>query len=136
MTIPFTQNVRVRSLLLKTARGEEAPTVVRLYANKPDGAQPPAFFQRVSRALAASRRRLTLSHPCLSLPAAGITFSDAQPHPSGLKPSQEISLEPGAYHTAHGDGVVEYPLKVHVFKDVVSLSLFFGDSPGEEKSRI
>lgn len=38
--------------------------------------------------------------------------------------------------TAHGNGVIEYPLKVQVFKDVVSLSLYFGDAPGEEKSRI
>jgi hypothetical protein len=39
VSVPFTQNVRVRSLLLKTARGEEAPAVVRLYANRPDGAR-------------------------------------------------------------------------------------------------
>jgi len=32
--------------------------------------------------------------------------------------------------------VIEYPLKVSTFKDVVSLSLYFGESPGDEKSRI
>lgn len=31
LTVPFVQNVRVRSLLLKTAAGEEAPAVVRLW---------------------------------------------------------------------------------------------------------
>lgn len=67
---------------------------------------------------------------------SGITFSDAQAYPSGVKPSQEISLAAGTHQTAHGDGVIEYPLKVSTFKDVVSLSLYFGESAGDEKSRI
>jgi hypothetical protein len=64
-----------------------------------------------------------------------LTFSETPPPPEGLKPSQELSLL-SSTSTALGSGVTEYPLKVQVFKDVVSMSLFFGESEGGEKTRI
>ena len=61
-----------------------------------------------------------------------ITFSDTPP-PSegGLKPTQELSLVSASTTTVH-----EYPLKVQHFKDVVSLSLFFADAEGGERTRV
>ncbi|KAL7410250.1 PITH domain-containing protein [Mrakia frigida] len=100
LTIPFIQNVRVRSILVKTGRGEYCPSVLRIYANR----------------------------------AAGLTFPDSLPvSAGGLKPSQEIALLSSSSSTL---GVTEYPLKVSVFTDVVSLSLYFGASEGGEKTRI
>ncbi|CDZ98006.1 Thioredoxin-like protein [Phaffia rhodozyma] len=91
LNIPFVQNVRVRSILIKTGRGETAPSVVKIFANRPEG----------------------------------LTFSEIE---SDLKPTQELAL--------HGEDVVEYPLRVQSFKDVVSIGLFFGEPEGSDKSRV
>lgn len=65
--------------------------------------------------------------------ACSLTFPDALPvSEGGLKPSQEISL----LSSSSTLGVTEYPLKVSVFTDVVSLSLFFGATEGGEKTRV
>lgn len=63
-----------------------------------------------------------------------LTFPDSLPvSEGGLKPSQEISL---LSTSAQAGEVTEYPLKVSVFADVVSLSLFFGGTEGGERTRI
>ncbi|KAF9010244.1 PITH domain-containing protein [Cyathus striatus] len=90
--IPFTQNVRVKSLLLKLGRGEFTPRHLRIYAN----------------------------HPTI------IDFADAE----AITPQLNISLLEG--ETA----VVEYPLRAASFASIHSLSLFFSDAVGQERSRI
>ncbi|KAF8484335.1 DUF1000-domain-containing protein [Gautieria morchelliformis] len=90
--VPFTQNVRVRSLLLKLGRGESTPLRLRIYAN----------------------------HPSI------IDFSDAE----STRPQLDINLLDGQIQ------VTEYPLRVAAFANINSLSLFFSESVGGERSRI
>jgi len=90
--VPFTQNVRVKSILLKLGRGETTPRHLRIYANRPNI----------------------------------VDFSEAEL----IKPQLNISLLEGEV------SVTEYPLRVAAFSNVHSLSLHFGESIGEEVSRI
>ncbi|KAA1472107.1 DUF1000-domain-containing protein [Dentipellis sp. KUC8613] len=90
--VPFSQNVRLKSLLLKLGRGEVTPRHLRVYANYPNI----------------------------------VDFSDAE----NTKPSLNISLQEGE------TGVVEYPLRVALFANVTSLSLYFDDAVGGESSRV
>ncbi|OJA08373.1 hypothetical protein AZE42_01002 [Rhizopogon vesiculosus] len=92
LRVPFSQNVRIKSILLKLGRGDTTPRHLRVYANYPDI----------------------------------IDFNDAE----NTKPHLNISLSEG--ETA----VVEYPLKVAAFTSVHSLSLYFRESVGGERSRI
>ncbi len=96
--VPFTQNVKLKSVLLKLGmcsarvilaidlicalgRGETTPRHLRIYAN----------------------------HPTI------VDFSDAD----NTKPQVDISLLEGE------TGVTEYPLRVAAFTSITSLSLFF-----------
>ncbi|KAG9047231.1 hypothetical protein FS837_002753 [Tulasnella sp. UAMH 9824] len=88
--VPFTENVRVRSVVVKLGRGETCPRRVRLYVNSPHG----------------------------------IDFSDES------KPTQDLALLENA------EQAVEYPVRVSAFASVNSITLFFSDSPGGERSRV
>ncbi|KAJ8589358.1 DUF1000-domain-containing protein [Rhizopogon salebrosus TDB-379] len=90
--VPFSQNVRVKSIILKLGRGDTTPRHLRVYANYPNI----------------------------------IDFNDAE----STTPHLNISLSEG--ETA----VVEYPLRVAAFTSVHSLSLYFCESVGGERSRI
>ncbi|KAG8874281.1 hypothetical protein FRB98_008550 [Tulasnella sp. 332] len=88
--VPFTQNIRIRSVMVKLGRGELCPRRLRLYANSPNG----------------------------------ISFSD------DIEPTQDIALLEGA------EGVTEYPVRISAFASVMSVTLFFSDSPMSERSRV
>jgi hypothetical protein len=137
--------ITVRSILIKTGRGEEQPSVLRLYANRTDGfvlspssvqspiPLPSSFHTYVHLAHQITLLPLNSCVPCLFF--ISLQFSESPPPPEGLKPSQELSLF-SSTSNAVVSGVTEYPLKVQVFKDVVSMSLFLGESEGGEKTRI
>ncbi|KAH8829011.1 DUF1000-domain-containing protein [Flagelloscypha sp. PMI_526] len=90
--IPFIQNIRLKSIIIKAGRGDLAPRNLRLYTNKP-------------------------------------TIPDFDDIPN-MKAQLDIAL------LENGIGVTEYPLRVAAFASVNSLSVFLGDSPGGDQSRV
>ncbi|KIJ37011.1 hypothetical protein M422DRAFT_232224 [Sphaerobolus stellatus SS14] len=90
--VPFTQNVRVRSIILKVGRGELTPRRLRIYANYP----------------------------------SIVDFGDAE----STVPQLDISLLESPVEAT------EYPLRVAAFANVISLSLFFSEAVGSERTRL
>ncbi|KAF7426139.1 hypothetical protein PC9H_008505 [Pleurotus ostreatus] len=108
--IPFSQNVRIRSMILKiggqsfarvnlcsmdivsAGRGESTPRRLRIYAN----------------------------HPTI------VDFAEAEE----TKPQLELSLLEGEV------SATEYPLRVAAFASINTLSLFFSHAVGDEVSRV
>ncbi|KAJ7778303.1 galactose-binding domain-like protein [Mycena metata] len=108
--IPFVQNVRLKSILLKLEEGDSSP----FHFN-------PTLTKGIGRGEVTPRHlRIYANHPDI------VDFADAET----TTPQLNISLLEGE------TGVIEYPFRVAAFTSITSLSLFFSDSVGGDVSRI